>query len=789
MDPKRLEKLENIQNWEENKPSTDEAWAEDVKAESLHFKFDYQLNEMLDSHSAKVLKVEKDLDIFTNWPDVKRYELHQQFTQLFRLVAINEIMKNHPFPKAPIVKDGIAYEADGLTPIKDENGNIYIKYEPSEQEIVANIPQLLEGKTLQEWADEQFESEHLNYTWKLAKLNQSVERIAKEIELRVKGFVVPSKQDDGSLTDLKDIDLEKVRPTLGTTYYLDPDNGDDADSGTKEGPLTMDIGSTDTTLVDAGLSSAVDDFYNGGFLFNVTRGLGVIITDYVGATKTMTHPSISGQTTGDSYYVLMPFIDIDQFTENARSAGDKLIIRRGSATTIDDGTDCNFTSDGSIANPIIIESDYDNEWNDRVDLSGVATATLTFGSKTVTFSADISGSLAAGDWIYVSGDDNRLYAYEVASVVTTTVTLYTPYKGAQAGSGKTVYNMQNAPFWNTAAGDFQWNIDTDDYWKFQGLHIRGTDAQGNCEIDSSFGHQFNDCIFQGNGSSDFGVTHTDDNFYTILKKCRFLDHDASGFSIYFAGTDVYGTGEIYDCLVDDTGSGNAALTGSLSRTQAHVNMKIFDSELIGTTALTPSNAGSIMQLRNVILTGTEISSSTTVPLGAKLGLEDHDGVVGDNRFHTLGPASNINAAILQSETTTIRSGGSNKSIKVIPTANITSIWEFNFLTIFEIPIYATTDQKTYTVYMRPNTTGEWSVDPTASELYLEAEYWGHASNNHRAKKRSTETIDMNGSTSWQTLTVTVQPSQAGVLYLRLVYKKTKEAGANVFFVDPIPVIS
>src|SRR3990167_8277934 len=83
MDPKRLEKLQAIQDWELSKPSTDEAWAEDVKAENLDVKFDYQLDEMLDSHIDKIPKVEKDLDIFTNWPDVKRYELTQQFTQMF----------------------------------------------------------------------------------------------------------------------------------------------------------------------------------------------------------------------------------------------------------------------------------------------------------------------------------------------------------------------------------------------------------------------------------------------------------------------------------------------------------------------------------------------------------------------------------------------------------------------------------------------------------------------------------------------------------------------------------
>ena len=104
--------------------------------------------------------------------------------------------------------------------------------------------------------------------------------------------------------------------------------------------------------------------------------------------------------------------------------------------------------------------------------------------------------------------------------------------------------------------------------------------------------------------------------------------------------------------------------------------------------------------------------------------------------------------------------------------------------LFEYPIYATTDSKTYTVYFRPDATGDWTADPTATELWIEIEYWGHASNNFRRITRSTGVIDMNGSTNWQTLTVTIAPSQTGVAYLRAYYAKTKESGkSNVFFCD------
>src|SRR3990167_8623393 len=201
MDPKRLEKLQLITDWELNQPSTDSDWVEDVKAENLDVKFDHQLQEMLESHTDKVLKVEKDLDVFTNWPQVKRYELTQQFTQMFKDAGIKG------------------------------NGK-------------------LEGKTLQEWIDEEFASQQLFYTWKVAKLNQSNLRIAKEIELRVEGFVtvIEKQGEDDKRFDPETAESKAIRATgsklrvpLGTTYYIDGTNGSAANDGLGIGTAYLDL--------------------------------------------------------------------------------------------------------------------------------------------------------------------------------------------------------------------------------------------------------------------------------------------------------------------------------------------------------------------------------------------------------------------------------------------------------------------------------------------------------------------------------------------------------------------
>jgi hypothetical protein len=73
--------------------------------------------------------------------------------------------------------------------------------------------------------------------------------------------------------------------------------------------LTADAGSggdvTDTThIVDAGLSSSTDDYYNGWIVYNSTRTASAIITDYDGSAKKLTLSwTITSQVAGDSYFI------------------------------------------------------------------------------------------------------------------------------------------------------------------------------------------------------------------------------------------------------------------------------------------------------------------------------------------------------------------------------------------------------------------------------------------------------------------------------------------------------
>ena len=492
--------------------------------------------------------------------------------------------------------------------------------------------------------------------------------------------------------------------------------------------------------------------------------------------------SVNGLDTNDGLTTGAAWKTLDKFTEAARSAGDKAILRRGLATDYDDGTDLLFTSDGTVDNPIIITADNANAFSDDVDLSATATATLAFGSKTITFSADISGVLAAGDWIYVAAEDADEFAYEVDSVSTVTVTLFLPYKGAQAGSGKTMTNMQSPPIWNTAAAVFQWNIDSDYFWKIQGIHIRGADTNGNIEIDSSVGEVFKDCVFEGNTSSNMGIQVTDDVGTFHALKCRFFNE--VGILMKGGAGMISSASLLKDCLFD----GNSLGPYGLQAPQGHV-YQVEECEFKGyTTAdieLPNVLSQGIVRARNCIFgSATEIGGHDAIEFSLVLS-EDHDGTPNDTRQLT-GFSVAEGTPSIQSETTKVRAGGGTISAKVTPSADLSTNWELSRLLLFEYPIYATTGSKTYTVYFASDAIAEWLANPTAGELWIELEYWGHASNNFRRITKSTGTVDFKTDTDFdQTLTLTIAPSQAGVAYLRCYYAKTKEsAKTNVFYVDP-----
>ncbi len=684
--------------------------------------------------------------------------------------------------------------------------------------------------------EEEFLSQFAYYTWEELTLQEIVDIISIEQTARGRG--------------------EVDRTPIGTTYYVDGDAGNNSYTGTE---ITGVIDSVDSTTIfrDSTLTG-LDDYINGSFFYNVTTGHKTTIADFASTNEicTLTDADASMAST-DTYYILHAWLDADQFTENARSAGDVGIFRR--ETTVSNGTDLLFTSDGTKVAPITIEADYANKWRDDVDLQPTATATLAFGNKAVLFSADITSVIATGDCIYAASDAAKSFAYKVAlaqasdsgtddgadsnklidtgkftntvigtQVVNTTdaitgyvselvsanevevtndgrpsgkggtivvfdngdtftvanqAVLFLPYKGDQAGSGKTMTNMQGGWIWGTAAGDFQWNFDGDNNWKVGGGKILGTDSNGNVEIDGCLAHEFFDMDFEGNGALDYGIRNTDDAGVLIIHKCHFFNHLHNMFATLGAGSFV---AIITDSLLD----GNSVASSNGIKTSIWDFIEASDTEFRnhGLADISAGNqrGGEQIKLRNCLLTTTtEILVSASSSGFGVAGSEDHNGSLGVNGFYSSAWSISNTAVIYESDTGTVRSGGGARSIKVTPSTNLGTAWKFSRALIGEWKVFVDTSSQTYTVYFAADDETDWDANPTAAQIYLELETWEGADFNHRKITLSTGTLDFQTDTDFdQTLTVTAAPGQAGQGYLRAYCAFTKESGnSNIFRCD------
>ena len=492
-----------------------------------------------------------------------------------------------------------------------------------------------------------------------------------------------------------------------------------------------------------------------------------------------------------------PFCVLDNFTENARSAGDIAFVRRNISTTTTRSTmgDLNFTSDGTIANPIIISADNDNLWNDASTTA--QTYTVAVATSTLVANTTITG-VSAGTWFYVVGDCTQTYNstvlnqceyfYEVATVQGNLITLHTPYKGNQTGAGNSLVLLGANPQWNIESGNFQWNFDTDNYWLVKGMDIRGTSVNGKIEIDSSLGHNFIDSIFTGDGVTTSCFVRTDDVFLLILDKIRCFNNVASfGRN---STVDSWGRVFIRDSIFDGNNVASSFFGQNGGVTFSSIQFFVYDTISRNQNTGDYSSEGSTDNFfRNVSFQSTTefISDATGV---ASSYFEDFDGVIGQNTYRSSINGTNENLIIASSTTQTVRPGGGPVSVSIAPTTNTTSKWDFNKIKLFEYPIYTDTISKQYDVYFMSTSTTNWTTDPTATELWIECEYWAHDTNatSTRKIKKSGGTIDFNGTTAWQALSVTCQPTQTGILYLRGWYAKTKESVSNYFFVDGTPVI-
>lgn len=482
-----------------------------------------------------------------------------------------------------------------------------------------------------------------------------------------------------------------------------------------------------------------------------------------------------------------PWATLDQPMENARVAGDIITVRRGMGQAA--AGDLAPVSVGDIENPIVVKADYADTWGD--DATAAQTATLTFGSKAVTFAA-VGHGVVVGDWLYETTEDNERHSYEVAVVAGVDVTLFLPYKGNRAGAGRTMEIMPSSPVWNNA--DAANGVDFSDvpYWQVQGLEFHANAGGAVIDIDASVRLLFRDCTFDQIHAAWYVLYVSEVAFAGLIDKSRFQG-GREGITCSRAGAGAHGAfnAMVRNCLLD--GEDNANSTGM---TMGYYDHPFFDScELknhalgdFANTGVWPSFGVQIRGRNNLLSSVTPISQNE-LNAWFEFQFSAHQGVPGaTENFNSLGTVEG--QPNYESDTGTVRVDGSLVSIEVTPSTELSSAWELSWLEVLKLEMYLTAEAHTVTVWVKTNDSAEWTADPTVAELWLQAEFLSHATNAHWETVKSTELIDFNGSTAWQPLSVTFTPSVAGDAVITLYYAKPKEvADNNIWFADPVPVLS
>lgn len=510
------------------------------------------------------------------------------------------------------------------------------------------------------------------------------------------------------------------------------------------------------------------------------------------------------------------FQSLDKFAENARSNGDIAFVRRGMASTTNVSA-LTPTSAAVVIKPIIIEADYDNLWNDFATSS--ETWNVIVGSTYMASSASTTSAFP-GKWIYIQGDcfetattsasfgyNDCPYAYEISEASSTGIRLYLPYKGQNSGSAQNMRVMPSAPQWNTTSGNFQIDFSTAQHdWILKGLDLRSSSVNGIFKATAGFGRiwqiYFMDDIFV---SSQVWMSNIASGaFYSFtFNKIRtsgittMFSLGANSFTYLISMSDSY-----LNLTTSLVSSGAGAFSSGV-----YVAGFLRDIEISGETV----PAGGIvlggftyLDARNVYadtgILGNNTGSISTAPGLTGMRVEDGSNISGNNFFAPFGTTTQkylfsntvpyASSSPLMSTTTVTRAGGGPNTLFVSPDQNVNSIWPLTYLPLFNYPIYTNTSSKTYTVYFDSSDTTQWTTNPTAKELWIECNEWvTSAGTSTSSTIKSTSTLNFTGSTAWQSLSVTCQPSRTGILYLRGWYAKPLEGYLkNHFYVDTTPTI-
>lgn len=515
-----------------------------------------------------------------------------------------------------------------------------------------------------------------------------------------------------------------------------------------------------------------------------------------------------------------PMCSEDRFVNGARTAGDVLFVKRGTATTT--GTFANFApaTAGTQQRPIVVSADDDNIFGNFATTT--ETFTVTPGSYTLTANAaGVNGitDLATSTWIYVQGDcsenpnavaPNECNFYDMVSgISSTTVSLYIPYSGNQSGSGLVLRNMGADPVRGVIGTNSSLPMSSIPFWVFQGLAFRS--STGIAQFGSTYSETFKDMDILIGTAAQAGCFQNPSNNIVIgifIQKVICLNFSTTGyFWSHNGGSSPQGAEvniNVKDSYFAATTSTNGGLTNINTGLTGLYQKFNFENVVVSLGSGSQlynfgdgANNYTDITTKNVKtnLSGTQNRvriAQTSYRYGSVLD-EDYEGAIGDNRFWQYqlgGSAAGATSTMQTSTTTQLRAGGGPVSTKVTPGENLSTTSPSQFVQLFNYPIYTNPVSHTYSVFFSSTSTAAWTSNPLASELYIDCSYLSFTTpTTTRAVKASTGTVNFTGSTAWQSLSVTCLPTNSGLLYLRGWYEKAREPSKlDEFYFDNTPVI-
>jgi len=253
-----------------------------------------------------------------------------------------------------------------------------------------------------------------------------------------------------------------------------------------------------------------------------------------------------------------------------------------------------------------------------------------------------------------------------------------------------------------------------------------------------------------------------------------------------------------NCLVNSSGGGiveiaNNVLTGNYTGMLLAGNIQVKDTSIDASNGTGIIGSGGTINLENCLFGQTSANTAdilcrgcgairarrckfsfakvTISVLGGIVYSEDHNQVVGDHKSkHWHG--------MIERETTEVRAGGANNSIKVTPNANNHTNYPWQVHEWSEEAVAASA--QTRGVYIE--VTGIDSTYPTAAQLWFEAESFSAGSGT--AKQINKSTVVLSANSTWTWFPVTFTPGQAGkVRYRVYLAMPTEGATQDVYYID------